>query len=529
MERSESDQAGPGREIARTTIERAMDEAPVGITLTDPSGPDNPLVYVNDSFVEMTGYERSEVLGRNCRFLQGPDTEDAPVERLREAIDAAEPVSVVLRNYRKNGAMFWNEVTVAPIRDDAGQVTHYIGFQQDVTARKEAELAVERERERLAPLVERINGLLGDVTADLVTASARDEVTRALTERIAATQPYVGAAVGTLDPGDERLDTDARAGDAPDLSIALDGDDPVAHAIETGDQQVVGTTDLPPDSPHRDGGTAVAAVPLPYRGTVSGALVVYAADVEAFDDREAVVLAALARAAATAIDAMESRRMLAADERVELDVDFSDPDVFLAGLSVGRELEYDGAVTLDDAARRAFVTVRGDDGDAFVADATAHPDVRAADLVVEREEGALVELVVQSSLLDLLADRGARLRDAAATDGEARLRVELPAGGDTRGLVDALGERFAESEVVGYREQDRPARTREAFVDALADDLTERQSTALRKAFLSGYFDPDRRLTGEELATSMGISRSSFHQHLRAAERKLISAVLEQR
>ena len=131
------------------TKTRALDEAPVGITITDPDQPDNPMVYVNDRFVEMTGYDREESIGINCRFLQGPDTEEESVERLREAIEAEEPTSVELLNYRKDGTKFWNRVSIAPIHDDDGRITEWVGFQEDITMFKEREAALERQNERL--------------------------------------------------------------------------------------------------------------------------------------------------------------------------------------------------------------------------------------------------------------------------------------------------------------------------------------------------------------------------------------------
>ncbi|EMA29110.1 PAS domain S-box protein [Haloarcula japonica] len=127
-------------EVVRNELslkERAMDQTPIGITITDPQQPDNPIVYVNDSFTELTGYSRESVLGRNCRFLQGEATRDEPIAELASAIEAEEPVSVELRNYREEGELFWNRVTVAPLTDDDGEVEHFVGFQEDVTARRE--------------------------------------------------------------------------------------------------------------------------------------------------------------------------------------------------------------------------------------------------------------------------------------------------------------------------------------------------------------------------------------------------------
>jgi PAS domain S-box-containing protein len=123
---------------------RAMDAAPFGIIVTDPSLADNGIVYANGEFERLTGYTEEEILGENCRFLQGEETDPERVAEMREAIDAAEPVTVEIRNYRKDGTSFWNRVTIAPIRDDAGDVTNYVGFQRDVTEE------VEQRREQAA-------------------------------------------------------------------------------------------------------------------------------------------------------------------------------------------------------------------------------------------------------------------------------------------------------------------------------------------------------------------------------------------
>jgi diguanylate cyclase (GGDEF)-like protein/PAS domain S-box-containing protein len=109
-----------------------------GIALADATMPDMPLVYVNPGFERMTGYTASEVYGRNCRFLQGIDTDQAGVEQIREAVLAGRPAEVLLRNYRKDGTLFWNELHLAPIVGLEGQITHYVGVQNDVTDRIDA-------------------------------------------------------------------------------------------------------------------------------------------------------------------------------------------------------------------------------------------------------------------------------------------------------------------------------------------------------------------------------------------------------
>jgi PAS domain S-box-containing protein len=128
---------------------RAMDAAAIGLVLTDPTRPDNPLVYVNEGYQEMTGYDADEVLGKNPRHLQGPETEEEPNERMREAVERAEPCAVEITNYRKDGTPFANHVEITPIFDDEGDLVHFLGSQVDVTERHERERALARKNEQL--------------------------------------------------------------------------------------------------------------------------------------------------------------------------------------------------------------------------------------------------------------------------------------------------------------------------------------------------------------------------------------------
>ncbi|RZS91348.1 PAS domain S-box-containing protein/diguanylate cyclase (GGDEF)-like protein [Motilibacter rhizosphaerae] len=118
---------------------RAIDTATNGITIADAQQPDWPLVYVNQAFLELTGYAADEVLGRNCRLLQGPKTDPTQVRPIARQLAAGRSVRSTLLNYRRDGSPFWNEVTISPVLGASGEVTHFIGNQDDVTERVQRE------------------------------------------------------------------------------------------------------------------------------------------------------------------------------------------------------------------------------------------------------------------------------------------------------------------------------------------------------------------------------------------------------
>jgi diguanylate cyclase (GGDEF)-like protein/PAS domain S-box-containing protein len=114
---------------------RLVESSPDGVALVDALDPERPVVYVNPGFEALTGYSAAELLGRNLRLLQGDDREQDGRHRLREALARGESCRVLLRNYRKDGTVFWNEMTVAPLLDEQGRVTHFAGHHRDAGER----------------------------------------------------------------------------------------------------------------------------------------------------------------------------------------------------------------------------------------------------------------------------------------------------------------------------------------------------------------------------------------------------------
>lgn len=134
--------------------------------ITDPKVADNPIVFVNNAFLKLTGFSRDEILGRNCRFLQGPETDMAQVDRIRDGIRRCEAVEVELLNYRKDGTRFWNRLLVSPVFDEAGELNYFFASQFDVTLERERLARLESDRAEL-------EAQIGKRTNDLAQAEQR--------------------------------------------------------------------------------------------------------------------------------------------------------------------------------------------------------------------------------------------------------------------------------------------------------------------------------------------------------------------
>lgn len=122
-------------ELLRTLVNASND----GIVIAEQEGEDNVIIYANPAFERLTGYSADEILYRDCRFLQADDRDQEPLDAIRSALRDGRSSRQVLRNYRKDGTMFWNELSITPVYDDRDQLTYYIGIQKDVTAQKELE------------------------------------------------------------------------------------------------------------------------------------------------------------------------------------------------------------------------------------------------------------------------------------------------------------------------------------------------------------------------------------------------------
>lgn len=137
-------------------LQRVIDASHDGIVIAEQEGEDNILIYVNPAFERMTGYSSVDSLYQDCRFLQNGERDHATLRRIREAIDNGQPCREILRNHRKDGSTFWNELSITPVHNESDQLTYYIGVQKDVSQEVAARQRIVELEAQVAELQQRI-------------------------------------------------------------------------------------------------------------------------------------------------------------------------------------------------------------------------------------------------------------------------------------------------------------------------------------------------------------------------------------
>ena len=426
---------------------------------------------------------------------------------------------------------------------------HDINFVRSVStilasaiARRDYERKLVRQHEQVAAL-NHLNRVVRGITTEVIERSTREEIEATVCAHLADSESYLFAWIGEIDVGSQAVDLRAEAGvegylDGVRVSVDPDeegGAGPTGEACRTGEVQVVRDID-PDDDPRRDrwrahaaeyGFRSFAAVPIVHEGSVYGALDVYTERPTAFEDQERAVLAQLGEVVGHAIAAAERKRTLMSDEVVELE--FHVPDIFEAlgidGDTAG-EVEIDHAIPLGDHEYRVYGRADADGIESLRSIAGALPSWRA---VTVRERAGEVRFELHLSeppVLSEIAAVGGFIAGATIEDGDYRMTVHASPGGDVRRIVGAVEAAYPEIHLLRRRQIPRSHDPSDRVEPALTDDLTERQRTTLEAAYHAGYFAWPRHASGEEVAESLGIAPSTFHQHLRAAQRKAVDHVL---
>jgi len=508
---------------------KAIEHAGHAIFLTDTDG---TIEYANPAVESVVGHDPDAVVGENPRLWKSGEHDEAFYEEMWGEIASGNVWDGEIINRRKSGDLCWVDMTIAPITDETGAVERYVAVERDVTERKERQLRIEEQNERLERL-NNTNEVLRDVNRDLVAAATRREIERVLCDRFADSALFDAAWVGDSRLVDEGVDVRTTAGVAEgDLEARLASGSGyrtvVDEAIERGAPSFVDDDGSPVEDPAAASGVAV---PLSYHDADYGVLVVEAGADGAFESIDRGVFAELGLTVGDAINAAESRRTLAADDvtRLEFRVDdVTDPFVSLsAALACRVDLE---RLSGGDGDRAAYVSVTGSEPSAVAEHVEGSPHVRTVESLCALEERCLLRLRTDdSSVVATAARYGAAVRSLSVDGGDGRLVVDVSRSNDVRSVVEAVQAAHPGLELVSQLERERDGESAPEFRSAFEEALTERQLEAAQTAYFAGFFEWPRETSGEAVASMMDISQSTFTEHLRSAERKLFRELFEGR
>ncbi|WP_049900422.1 bacterio-opsin activator domain-containing protein [Halococcus agarilyticus] len=420
----------------------------------------------------------------------------------------------------------------------ANRIENAVAQRRAEQALAERERRLAAQRDELATL-DRINAVIEGIIGDLAAAATRAEIERTICERLAASTLYGFAWIAERGAGgDLAVRTGAGVGDTDldELGVAADGGAataPAERALETGRVEVLDATHEPlaegchaaTDHEHR----SVAAIPLTHESLVYGVLAVYADRRNAFSEREQSGFAVLGEIAGFAINATQNAQLLLSDTAVALEIRVTDGPAFATLLTERLDCRYrlDGVVPGAEGTVLQYVVVEGAAPERVLEVADESALVAEARLVTEREAGGVFELAITDSPVSALIEVGSTVREFTAENGEAQVVAEIAADTDVRTVIDAFERAYPDSVLLSKRTVELPLRTEGTFRQALDERLTQKQRSALRAAYFAGYYDWPRGSTAEQVASSMGITSPTLHNHLRKAQRELARTFLE--
>ncbi|SFL54511.1 PAS domain S-box-containing protein [Halogranum rubrum] len=522
----------------REQYRRLLEVAPETIATVSKEG---EIAYLNSRGAELFHVDTPDEVYGQSLFEYIHDEDRDSLETMVAGVDTAqEQAGFMEGRFLTNGDVRYIEVGAAPITYEQKPAVQLVI--RDVTDRRRREKEVERQRDQLEKL-DRLNAVIRDIDQALVKASSREEIERTVCDRLVVADRYVSAWIGNDQATSREVTPRASAGNVEEYldSVKITvgggttGEGPSGKALATREPQVVQDIEADPRfEPWREaalerGYRSSIAVPLVYGETTYGALNIYASESYAFDADEQAVLTELGETIGHAINAAESKRALLTDRLNELDFHIEDSDPFLGDVSkrLGCTFTFEGMVSEPGGSYLEYFSTQCEDTDGILAMATASDHVEHVRLVGEHDDEALFEFIFTHDLIvRIFGKLGGKVQRMVVENGVHMVTVEFPYNTDIHTIVESLDATYEHVDLLAQRETERELESRQELWATFRESLTERQWSALQTAFYAGFFDWPRASTGEEVAESLGISPATFHEHLRTAQRKLLSILL---
>jgi predicted DNA binding protein len=507
-------------------MDERSEHAPIGILDVRHDG---AVTDVNEAGASLLDLDEEERSGEIASLF--PESVDNTVPL---AFEGSVPDHTQLEEYYPE-LESWFEVTLVRGGDGA---TVYL---QEITERKERTQSIESLRSDLDRLAI-INELISDILAELVGASSREEIARTICDRLGETDIYEFAWIGERDLGGDDIVVRAASGSTgrtlDRIEESLEGSDtpPEERVVETGAPAIVqplGEDSSVPEKVRRaafaDGLQSLLAIPLTYGSSVHGVVGIYAADRDAFSERERASFATLGEMAGFAVNAARNRNLLLSDSVVELTIEVEDPAVPTVGASATHDasLSMEGVVPQSDDRILCYLFVEDASPTAVAETLGGHDRVVSTRVIGDHGDSGSIEVGLgEQTPLGHLSSHGVTVTDAAFEPGGGRIVAELSPEEDVRRIATSVTREF-DADVIAKRERDQSIRTAQEFRDELGERLTDRQESALRTAFFADYFESPRGSTAAEVGEALDITGPTLLHHLRAGQRKLLAEFFE--
>ena len=427
-------------------------------------------------------------------------------------------------------------------KHDANFVQSVANILATAIKRHNDEQVLVSQREELAALVS-LNEVVREISDTVINQSTREEIESVVCERLAETDSYEFAWIGTVDHRSQTVEIAAEAGIdgyLDDVTITVDPDDehgegPTGRALRSGDIQTC--HDIYDDSqyePWREtakeyGFRSSAAVPITRAGTTYGVLNLYANRRNAITGREKTVVEQLGEQVGHAIAAVERKRALMSDNVVELG--FQIPDMFgMLDLDPAEgTISLADTVPVGDGTYVVYGSVTGDAGQRLsdIVDRLPHwESVEFRDAEDVDGERAFELRLTEPPVLSTVASVGGTITEAVIEDGRCHMTIQVPPGDGVRQVLNTVQEAYSDAEMVTRRQTTRGIGIDQNKILELSETLTDRQLAVLQAAYHAGFFKWPRDASGEEVAESLDVAAPTFHQHLRKAEQKVFDSIL---
>jgi PAS domain S-box-containing protein len=434
----------------------------------------------------------------------------------------------------------WIRTVSDPADDESGVIR---GATMDVTTQKKRERELEGQRARLRALND-LNEVVRGITEAVIEQSTREGIERITCERLTAADSYVFAWAAEVDPETQAIRPRVEVGTdgyLDDIELSADpdhptGQGPAGRAIRTGEMCVARDARTDPSfepwqqAAHEYGYRSAAAVPIVHDGVVYGVVGVYSNAENAFNEAEQEIIGQIGEVAGHAIAAIERKQALDEGEITEISFQVRDPFDRYGFDLPGGEIRIDRTVHVEGDTFLAYGTT-GEAGLETVRTLAERDEISrwesASVLFGDDDEIRFEARWNDPTVLGTIADAGGYVREAVLTDSAFRMRVELTTETDVQSLVDSVTAAYPTVELLARRRKTRPELTAGPLNVDLSAELTERQATVLKTGYFSGFFDSPRRSSGEAVAETLGISPSTYHQHLRKAQKRLLDLVFE--